>query len=212
MDHEFFERNQSVVREKVPERLVHAKGMSVKGYFIAENSEMDKYTSAKFLHKSDYKTPVVCRFSTTSGSLGSADAVRDTHGMGVRFYNKHSGCNVDFVALHLPVFAIYDAMKFASKVHSGKPDPKTGISTPCSGLDFFSQTPESSGAFVMNYSDRGIPRSWRHIDGYSVNTFKLRNNKDEVHYCRWEFDTLEGTQFLTNEQARALAVKPDAFH
>jgi catalase len=142
------------------------------------------------------------RFSTTGGAKGSADAIRDTHGMAVRFYPQQSV--VDFVGLHIPMFFIRDAMKFPSKVHSGSPDPMTGMSSPDSAFDFLCSTPEGSGAFCMIYSDRGVPFSWRHVDGYGINVFKLVNDAGEVFYCKWEFEALAGTKFLSNADLKAL--------
>jgi catalase len=190
-DTNFLEQAWSINRKNVVERVVHARGIGVRGHFICTSNNINNYTSARFLRRRGVQTDVFCRFSTTVGSKGSHDVVRDTLGMAVRFYTQQGNC--DFVTLSFPIFAINDAIKFTSLVNSNGPDPSSGIEDENNKWEFALENPETSPFKMFLFSDRGIAKSFRHIDGYVIHALKLINYKGEVFYAKFEFDTDEGT-------------------
>ncbi len=165
-------------RERIPERVVHAKGAGAYGYFQVHKS-MANYTCAKFLQDPKKKTPVLVRFSTVIGARGSADTARDPRGFAVKFYTEDG--NYDLVGLIFPVFFIRDAVKFPDMVHAFKPAPDTNIPT-SSGAnsrfwDFISLTPESTRVITWLFSDRGTVKSYRTMEWFTVNTYEWVNSK-----------------------------------
>src|SRR5215210_4983304 len=177
-DFHFREKITHFDHERIPERIVHARGSAAHGYFqVYEN--MSRYTKAGFLQDPNVRTPVFVRFSTVVGSRGSTDLARDVRGFAVKFYTEEG--IFDLVGNNIPVFFIQDAMKFPDVVHSVKMEPDRGFPQAASAhatfWDFISLTPESMHMVMWAMSDRAIPRSLRMIEGFGVHTFRLINDK-----------------------------------
>ena len=193
-------------RERIPERVVHARGAGAHGYFQAYKS-MAKYTCAKFLQNPRKRTPVFVRFSTVVGARGSADTVRDPRGFAVKFYTEEG--NYDLVGNNLPVFFIRDAIKFPDMVHAFKPSPDTNIPTSSSAnsrfWDFISLTPESTHMLIWLFSDRGTVKSYAKMEGFGVNTFKWVNAKGEAVYVKYHWKPMAGVETLDRQEANRLA-------
>ncbi len=195
-------------RERIPERVVHAKGAGAYGFFEVTH-DVTKYTKAKFLSKAGKKTEVFVRFSTVGGEKGSADSERDPRGFAVKFYTEEG--NYDFVGNNTPVFFIRDPLKFPDFIHTQKRHPATNCKDPDMFWDFFSLTPESIHQVTILFSDRGTPKSYRYMNGYSGHTFKWYNDKGQYFWVKIHFKTEQGVQNLTREEARRLAGE-DADH
>lgn len=189
-------------RERIPERVVHAKGAGAHGVFEC-TADMSKYTRAEFLSQAGKKTEVFARFSTVGGEKGSADAARDPRGFAVKFYTEEG--NYDMTGNNTPVFFIRDPLKFPDFIHTQKRNPATNAPDPDMFWDFLSLTPESIHQVTVLFSDRGTPRSYRHMNGYSSHTFKWYNAKGEVFWVQYHFKTEQGIQNLTREEATHLA-------
>ena len=189
-------------RERIPERVVHAKGAGAYGYFQVTH-DVTKYTRAKFLSKVGKRTEVVVRFSTVGGEKGSADAARDPRGFAVKFYTEEG--NYDMVGNNTPVFFIRDPLKFPDFIHTQKRNPATNLKDPDMFWDFLSLTPESIHQVTILFSDRGTPRSYRHMNGYSGHTFKWYNDRGEYYWVKIHFKTDQGIQNLTREEATRLS-------
>jgi catalase len=189
-------------RERIPERVVHAKGAGAHGVFEC-TADMSKYTRAAFLSKAGKKTEVFARFSTVGGEKGSADAARDPRGFAVKFYTEEG--NYDMTGNNTPVFFIRDPLKFPDFIHTQKRDPATNAPNPDMFWDFLSLTPESIHQVTILFSDRGTPRSYRHMNGYSSHTFKWYNAKGDVYWVQYHFKTEQGIRNLTREEAVRLA-------
>ena len=181
-------------RERIPERVVHAKGAGAHGTFEC-TADMSKYTRAKFLSQAGKKTEVFARFSTVGGEKGSADAARDPRGFAVKFYTEEG--NYDMTGNNTPVFFIRDPLKFPDFIHTQKRDPATNAPNPDMFWDFLSLTPESMHQVTILFSDRGTPRSYRHMNGYSSHTFKWYNAKGEYYWVQYHFKTEQGIQNFT---------------
>lgn len=194
-------------RERIPERIVHAKGAGAYGYFEVTH-DLTNYTKAKFLSEVGKRTEVVVRFSTVGGEKGSADAERDPRGFAVKFYTEEG--NYDFVGNNTPVFFIRDPIKFPDFIHTQKRNPVTNCKDPDMFWDFLSLTPESIHQVTILFSDRGTPKSFRHMNGYSGHTFMWYNEKDEYVWVKIHFKTAQGIQNLTRQEAEVLKSKdPD---
>lgn len=198
-------------RERIPERVVHARGAGAHGYFQVYES-MAKYTRTQFLQDPKKKTPVFVRFSTVVGSKGSADTVRDPRGFAVKFYTEEG--NYDLVGNNLPVFFIRDAIKFPDMVHSFKPAPDTNIPTASSAnsrfWDFISLTPESTHMITWLFSDRGTVKSYRTMEGFGVNTYKWVNSEGKAVYVKYHWKPLAGIETIDRHEATRLAgIDPD---
>jgi len=194
-------------RERIPERIVHAKGAGAFGYFEVTN-DLTRYTRAKFLSEVGKRTEVVVRFSTVGGEKGSADAERDPRGFAVKFYTEEG--NYDFVGNDTPVFFIRDPLKFPDFIHTQKRNPVTNTKDPDMFWDFLSLTPESIHQVTILFSDRGTPRSHRHMNGYSGHAFMWYNKKGEHFWVKIHFITAQGIQNLTREEAtRMKGMDPD---
>jgi len=194
-------------RERIPERVVHAKGAGAHGYFEVTN-DVTKYTKAKFLSEVGKRTEVCVRFSTVGGEKGSADSARDPRGFAVKFYTEDG--NYDMVGNNTPVFFIRDPLKFPDFIHTQKRNPATNTKYPDMFWDFLSLTPESIHQVTILFSDRGTPKSYRHMNGYSSHTFKWYNEKGEFFWIQYHFKTAQGIQNLTREEADRLGGKdPD---
>jgi catalase len=189
-------------RERIPERVVHAKGAGAHGVFEC-TADMSKYTRAKFLSKVGKSTDVFARFSTVGGEKGSPDAARDPRGFAVKFYTEEG--NYDMTGNNTPVFFIRDPSKFPDFIHTQKRDPATNIPNADMFWDFLSLTPESIHQVTVLFSDRGTPKDFRHMNGYSSHTFKWYNAKGEVYWVQYHFKTLQGIENLTREEATRLS-------
>jgi catalase len=189
-------------RERIPERVVHAKGAGAHGYFQVYQS-MAKYTKAKFLQDPAKKTPVFIRFSTVVGSKGSADTLRDPRGFAVKFYTEDG--NYDLVGNNLPVFFIRDAIKFPDMVHSFKPAPNTNIPDDNRFWDFISLTPESTHMITWLFSDRGTVKSYRTMEGFGVNTYKWVNAEGKAVYVKYHWKPAAGVHSIDRHEAERLA-------
>ena len=194
-------------RERIPERIVHAKGAGAGGYFEVTN-DVTKYTKAKFLSKIGKHTEVFVRFSTVGGEKGSADAERDPRGFAVKFYTEDG--NYDLVGNNTPVFFIRDPLKFPDFIHTQKRNPGTNLKDANMFWDFLSLTPESIHQVTILFSDRGTPRSYRSMNGYGSHTFKWYNEKGKYFWVKYHFKTDQGIQNLTREEAeRIKGTDPD---
>jgi catalase len=193
-------------RERIPERVVHARGAGAHGYFQVYKG-MAKYTCAKFLHNPRKQTPVFVRFSTVVGGRGSADTARDPRGFAVKFYTEEG--NYDLVGNNLPVFFIRDAVKFPDMVHAFKPSPDTNIPTSSSAnsrfWDFISLTPESTHMITWLFSDRGTVKSYRKMEGFGVNTFKWVNAEGKAVYIKYHWKPTAGIETIDRHEATRLA-------
>src|ERR1700709_239517 len=172
--------------ERIPERIVHARGSAAHGVFKPYKAHTD-LTKAAFLSDANKETPVYVRFSTVQGSRGSADTVRDVRGFAVKFYTDEG--NFDLVGNNIPVFFIQDAIKFPDFVHSVKMEPDVGFPQNASAhdtfWDFCSLTPESQHMVLWAMSDRAIPRSLRMIEGFGIHTFRLLDAKGASTFIKW---------------------------
>jgi catalase len=185
-------------RERIPERVVHAKGAGAYGYFEVTN-DVSKYTKAKFLAKVGKKTDLFVRFSTVGGEKGSADSERDPRGFAVKFYTEEG--NYDMVGNNTPVFFIRDPLKFPDFIHTQKRHPGTNLKDADMFWDFLSLTPESIHQVTILFSDRGTPRTFRHMNGYSSHTYKWYNDKGEYCWVQYHFKTEQGIQNFTGDEA-----------
>ncbi|NIM14676.1 MAG: catalase [Candidatus Aminicenantes bacterium] len=189
-------------RERIPERVVHAKGAGAYGYFEVTH-DVTKYTRANFLSKVGKRTEVFVRFSTVGGEKGSADSERDPRGFAVKFYTEEG--NYDMVGNNTPVFFIRDPLKFPDFIHTQKRHPAKNTKDANMFWDFLSLTPESIHQVTILFSDRGTPKSYRFMNGYSGHTFMWYNNKGEYFWVKIHFKTEQGSQNLTREEAVRLA-------
>lgn len=199
--------------ERIPERVVHARGSAAHGYFEAYQSLSDVTRAAPFSEKGK-RTPVFTRFSTVAGERGSADTVRDVRGFAVKFYSDEG--NWDLVGNNIPVFFIQDAMKFPDLVHAVKPEPHHAMPQASSAhdtfWDFVSLMPESTHMLLWQMSDRAIPRSYRMMQGFGVHTFRLINAAGQSVFCKFHWTPLAGTHSLVwDESAKIIGADPD-FH
>jgi len=185
-------------RERIPERIVHAKGAGAGGYFEV-TADVTKYTKAKFLSKVGKKTEVFVRFSTVGGEKGSADAERDPRGFAVKFYTEDG--NYDLVGNNTPVFFIRDPIKFPDFIHTQKRNPATNLKDPNMFWDFLSLTPESVHQVTILFSDRGTPWGYRHMNGYGSHTYKWYNENGEIFFVKYHFKTDQGIKNLTAQEA-----------
>src|SRR6202140_1036501 len=197
-----FEKMAHFNRERIPERVVHAKGSGAYGHFVCTKAEITKYTTAKLFSAVGKKTPTLIRFSTVGGEKGSADTARDPRGFALKFYTEEG--NWDMVGNNTPVFFIRDPLKFGDFIHTQKRDPETNLKSPTMMWDFFSLSPESLHRVTILFSDRGTPHGFRHMDGFSSHTFSLINSKNELFYVKWHFKTKQGVQNFTGDEANAM--------
>ena len=188
-------------RERIPERVVHAKGAGAGGYFEV-TADVTRYTKAKFLSEVGKRTEVFARFSTVGGEKGSADAARDPRGFAVKFYTEEG--NYDLVGNNTPVFFIRDPLKFPDFIHTQKRHPATNCKDPDMFWDFLSLTPESIHQVTILFSDRGTPATFRNMNGYSSHTYKWYNAKGEYFWVQYHFKTDQGIKNLTRQEAEKL--------
>lgn len=203
IDHHLLEKLAHFGRERIPERVVNARGAAAFGTFRPEPG-LHQFTKAVVFSR-DKETPVAARFSTFTHSRHSPETVRDPRGFAVKFYTTEG--NYDLVGSSLPVFFIRDAMRFPDLVHALKPDPVTGLQDPNRVFDFLSFAPESTHLLIWLYSDRGIPADYRHMEGFGVHTFVWTNVKGDQRYVRYRWRPTAGVQSLTSEDAEAVQAK-----
>jgi catalase len=196
-------------RERIPERVVHARGVGAHGEFVSAG-DFSRFTKARLFGEKGKKTPVFVRFSTVIHPNGSPESLRDPRGFAVKFYTEQG--NWDLVGNNLPVFFIRDAMKFPDMVHSLKPSPVTNQQDPNRFFDFFSHVPESTHMLTFVYSDRGTPANLRQMDGFGVHAFKWVNDKSEVTYVKFHWRSLQGIKNHTAEEAAAATAKNHSNH
>lgn len=195
-------------RERIPERVVHAKGAGAYGTFEVTH-DVSKYTRAKFLSKVGKKTEMFIRFSTVGGEKGSADSARDPRGFALKFYTEDG--NYDMVGNNTPAFFIRDTIKFPDFIHTQKRHPKTNTPNPDMFWDFLSLTPESIHQVTILFSDRGTPKTFRNMNGYSSHTYMWYNSKGEHVWVQYHFKTEQGIENFTREEAQEMAGKDPDF-
>lgn len=194
-------------RERIPERVVHAKGTGAFGTFTVTN-DITRYTKAKMFSEVGKQTRMFIRFSTVGGERGSADSERDPRGFAIKFYTEDG--NWDLVGNNTPVFFIKDAKKFSHFIHTQKRDPKTNCKSPTMMWDFWSLNPESLHQVMILMSDRGTPFSYRHMHGFGSHTFSLINKNNERVFVKFHFKTMQGIRNFTNDRAAEMkGIDPD---
>ncbi|WP_312078562.1 catalase [Chryseobacterium sp.] len=199
--------------ERIPERIVHARGSGAHGVFKLHRS-MEKYTKAKFLSEAGKETPVFVRFSTVAGSKGSTDLARDVRGFAIKFYTEEG--NYDLVGNNIPVFFIQDAMKFPDLVHAVKPEPDNEIPQAASAhdtfWDFISLMPESMHMIMWAMSDRAIPRSLRMMEGFGVHTFRFINSEGIAFFVKFHLKPKLGVHSVAWQEAQKISGADPDFH
>jgi catalase len=207
-DYQLFEKMAHFNRERIPERVVHAKGTGAHGTFTV-TGDITRYTTAKVFGEIGKKTNMFIRFSTVGGEKGSADSERDPRGFAIKFYTEEG--NWDMVGNNTPVFFIRDPLKFSDFIHTQKRDPQTNLKSPTMMWDFWSLSPESLHQVTILFSDRGTPYGHRHMDGFSSHTFSLIDARNELFYVKYHFKTLQGIKNFTREEAIEMAGKDPDF-
>ena len=200
-DYQLIEKLAHQNRERIPERVVHAKGSGAYGTFTVTN-DLSKYTKAKVFSEVGKKTELLMRFSTVAGERGAADAERDVRGFSVKFYTEEG--NWDLVGNNTPVFFVRDPMKFPDFIRTQKRHPKTNMRSATAMWDFWSLSPESLHQVTILFSDRGLPQGYRHMNGYGSHTFSLWNDAGERYWVKFHFKTLDGHKHWTNKEGNAL--------
>ena len=199
--------------ERIPERVVHARGSGAHGVFKVYES-LSKVTKAQFLNDTTAETPVFVRFSTVAGSRGSSDLARDVRGFAVRFYTQEG--NFDLVGNNIPVFFIQDAIKFPDLIHAVKPEPDNEIPQAASAhdtfWDFISLVPESAHMIMWVMSDRSLPRSLRMMEGFGVHTFRFVNEQGEANFVKFHWKPLLGVHSVAWSEAQVISGKDPDFH
>lgn len=212
-DFHFREKMTHFDHERIPERIVHARGYGVHGEFQVYES-LERYTRAKFLTDPTKKTPVFVRFSTVAGSRGSADVPRDARGFAVKFYTEEG--NYDLVGNNIPVFFIQDAIKFPDLVHALKPEPHNEMPQAATAhdtfWDFIANNQESAHMIMWAMSDRAIPRSYRMMEGFGVHTFRLVNSAGEAFFVKFHWKPLLGIHSVCWDEAQKINGKDPDFH
>jgi catalase len=203
------QKMQHFNRERVPERVVHAKGSGAHGFFEV-TEDVRQWTNAAFLSRVGKRTPMFARFSTVAGELGSPDTVRDPRGFALKFYTEEG--NYDLVGNNTPVFFIRDASQFSDFIHSQKRLPDTGIRSNDMQWDFWTLTPASAHQVTVLMSDRGTPRTLRHMNGYSSHTYSWVNADGERFWVKYHFKTVQGVENFTLAEAAAMAGEDPDFH
>ena len=206
-DFQLFEKLAHFNRERIPERIVHAKGAGAYGTFTVIR-DITQYTKAKVFSEVGKKTDVILRFSTVAGEKGSADTVRDVRGFALKFYTEEG--NWDLVGNNTPVFFLRDPYKFMDFIHSQKRVPQTNLRSDKVQWDFWSLSPETLHQVTILFSDRGIPHGYTHMNGYGSHTYSLINANNERFWVKFHFKTQQGIKNLTQEEADEIAGKnPD---
>jgi catalase len=201
-DFHLIEKLQHFNRERIPERVVHAKGSGAYGSFTVTH-DITRYTKARLFERIGKTTDTFVRFSTVGGERGSADTERDPRGFAIRFYTEEG--NWDLAGNNTPMFFIKDPIKFPDFVHTQKRDPQTNLKSATMMWDFWSRAPESLHQVTMLFSDRGTPDGYRHMDGFGSHTFSLINAAGERVWVKWHFKTQQGIRNLSAAEAQRLA-------
>ncbi len=196
-DYQLLEKMATFNRERVPERVVHAKGSGAYGALTITN-DITKYSKAKLFSKVGKKTDALARFSTVAGERGAADAERDVRGFALKFYTEEG--NWDMVGNNTPVFFIRDPYKFGDFIHTQKRDPRTNMRSNTMMWDFWSLSPESLHQVTILFSDRGLPQGYRFTNGYGSHTYSFINDKNERFWVKFHFKTMQGIKTWTNEE------------
>ncbi len=200
----FLEKLAHFDREVIPERRMHAKGSGAHGTFTVTH-DITRYTRAKIFGAVGKQTPMFARFSTVAGERGAADAERDIRGFALKFYTEEG--NWDLVGNNTPVFFMRDPLKFPDLNHAIKRDPRTGLRSANSNWDFWTSLPEALHQVTVVMSDRGLPRSFRHMHGFGSHTFSFLNAQNERFWVKFTFKTQQGIENLTDAEAEALVGK-----
>jgi catalase len=196
-------------REVIPERRMHAKGAGAFGTFTVTH-DITKYTKAKIFSDIGKQTPMFARFSTVGGERGAADAERDIRGFALKFYTEEG--NWDLVGNNTPVFFIRDPLKFPDLNHVVKRDPRSGVHNPNAKWDFWTLLPESLHQVTIIMTDRGIPKSWRHMHGFGSHTYSFINAENKRCWVKFTFKTQQGIENLTDAEAEELIGKDRESH
>ncbi|GAB2750385.1 catalase [Salinifilum aidingensis] len=208
-DFHFREKVMHFDHERIPERVVHARGAGAYGHFQPYDGWLSDYTAARFLTDPNERTPLFVRFSTVAGSRGSADTVRDVRGFATKFYTSQG--NYDLVANNMPVFFIQDGIKFPDFVHAVKPEPDSEMPQAASAhdtlWDFVGQQPETMHMIMWLMSDRAIPRSYRMMQGFGVHTFRLVNTEGKGTFVKFHWKPVLGTHSLVWDECQKIAGK-----
>lgn len=197
-DYQLIEKLAHQNRERIPERIVHAKGWGAHGTFTVTN-DITRYTKASIFSEVGKKTEIISRFSTVAGETGAADAERDVRGFSVKFYTQEG--NWDLVGNNTPVFFIRDPLKFPDFIHTQKRHPKTNMRSPTAMWDYWSLSPESLHQVTILMSDRGLPPSPRFMNGYGSHTYSFLSDQNERFWVKFHFKTRQGHKYLTNAEA-----------
>ncbi|MDR7131065.1 catalase [Algoriphagus sp. 4150] len=212
-DFHFREKMTHFDHERIPERIVHARGAGAHGYFESYG-DLSQYTKAGFLSEKGKRTPVFTRFSTVAGFKGSSDLARDVRGFAVKFYTEEG--NYDLVGNNMPVFFIQDAMKFPDLIHAVKPEQHNEIPQAASAhdtfWDFISLMPESMHMIMWAMSDRALPRSYSMMEGFGVHTFRFVNERNESFFVKFHWKPLAGTHSVTWDEAQKISGQDPDFH
>jgi catalase len=196
-------------REVIPERRMHAKGSGAFGTFTVTH-DITRYTKANVFSKIGKQTPMFARFSTVGGERGAADAERDIRGFALKFYTEEG--NWDLVGNNTPVFFIRDPLKFPDLNHVVKRDPRSGVHNPNAKWDFWTLLPESLHQVTIIMTDRGIPKSWRHMHGFGSHTYSFINAENKRYWVKFTFKTQQGIENLTDAEAEELIGKDRESH
>lgn len=208
-DHYLLQKIQHFNRERIPERVVHAKGSGAHGFFEV-TEDVRWFTKAAFLSQVGKRTEMFARFSTVAGEQGYPDTVRDPRGFALKFYTEDG--NFDLVGNNTPVFFVRDASKFQDFIHSQKRQPDTGLRNNNMQWDFWTLSPESAHQVIVLMSDRGTPRTWRNMNGYSSHTYSTINAAGQRFWVKYHFKTVQGVDNFTNDEAKSVAADDPDFH
>ena len=199
-DWQLFEKHAHFNRERIPERVVHAKGSGAFGT-LRITGDISRYTKARALQPGA-ESECFLRFSTVAGESGAADAERDVRGFALKVYTEEG--NWDLVGNNTPVFFVRDPYKFPDFIHTQKRDPRTNLRNPTAMWDFWSQSPESLHQITILMSDRGVPKGYRHMNGYGSHTFSLVNDENERFWVKFHFKTMQGVECLSDEEGAGI--------
>jgi catalase len=197
-DWQLFEKHAHFNRERIPERVVHAKGSGAFGTFTC-TGDITRFTKAAIFSKVGKRTDCFLRFSTVAGERGAADAERDVRGFAMKFYTEEG--NWDLVGNNTPVFFVRDPYKFPDFIRTQKRDPKTNLRSKTAMWDFWSLSPESLHQVTILFSDRGLPKSYRHMHGFGSHTYSLLSAGGQRHWVKFHFKTMQGIANLTDDEA-----------
>jgi len=203
-DYQLMEKLANFNRERVPERIVHAKGSGAFGT-LTITGDISKYSKAAVFSKVGKQTPCLLRFSTVAGERGAADAERDVRGFAIKFYTEEG--NWDMVGNNTPVFFIRDPYKFPDFIHTQKRDPGTNMRSGTAMWDFWSLSPESLHQVTILFSDRGLPQGFRNVNGYGSHTYSFINAKNERFWVKFHFKVMQGIKTWTNAEGEAVVAK-----